>query len=134
MPPRTTQQGFTLMELLIVIAIVGILSAITIPSYQHYLQRARFTEVIMATTPYKMAVALALQEGDPITELTFGIDNIPAAPAATKNLAKLDIQQGVITATSTTAVGGYTYILTPDAVGSQWTVSGTCLEAGICKN
>lgn len=134
MSSQTAQQGFTLMELLIVIAIVGILSAITIPSYQHYLRRARFTEVIMATTPYKMAVALALQEGDPITELACGVDNIPAAPAATKNLAQLDIQQGIITATATAAAGGYTYVLTPDAVGSQWTVSGTCLDAGICKD
>ena len=127
-------RGFTLIELLIVIAIVSILASITIPSYQHYLRRARFTEVILSATPYKTAVSLALQEGDPLNELNLGSHNIPAAPQPTKNLASLDVQSGVITATATTAAGGYTYILSPDETGSLWTISGTCIEAGVCKS
>jgi prepilin-type N-terminal cleavage/methylation domain-containing protein len=126
-------QAFTLIELLIAIAIVGILTAIAIPSYRHYTEKARFSEVIMTTSPYKTSVALALQEGDQVQELDIGTHGIPQAPKATKNLASLDVAQGVITSTATKAAGGYTYILTPDEDGSHWTVGGTCVAAGICK-
>jgi len=126
--------GFTLIELLIVIAIISILASLTIPSYQQYLKRARFTEVILATSPYKIAVSIDAQEGTPLSELNLGTHDIPTAPTPTKNLASIDVHQGAITATATTEAGGYTYILTPDETGSQWTISGTCLAARVCKN
>jgi len=126
-------QAFTLIELLITIAIVGILAAIAIPSYRHYTEKARFTEIIMATSPYKTAVAIGLQEGDLLKDLNLGSHGIPPAPKPTNNLAGLDVAQGVITATATQTLGGYTYILTPDEDGSHWKVSGTCVAAGVCK-
>ncbi|OGT47225.1 MAG: hypothetical protein A3E83_02230 [Gammaproteobacteria bacterium RIFCSPHIGHO2_12_FULL_41_20] len=126
--------GFSLIELMIVIAIISILSMLAIPSYQQYTQRARFTEIILATTPFKTAIALALQQGIPINELMINTHDIPSAPAATKNLATLTVEKGVITATSTSSAGEATLILTPNMDGSQWTVSGSCLKVGLCAS
>jgi|SRR6185295_1775483 len=126
--------GFSLIELMIVVAIIGILTVIAIPSYQNYTKRARFAEVVAATEPYKTAIALALQEGDPITELTTRVNGIPEPPNPTANLLSLNITNGVITATSTPIAGNATFILTPNADGSTWTVAGTCIEAGLCHS
>jgi len=126
-------RAFTLIELLIVIAIISILAAISLPSYQHYTRRARFTEVILATLPYKTAIAIALQEGEPIETLNAGSNGIPLPPQPTENLSSLNVEQGVITATATQTAGGFTYVVSPDANGSIWTVEGTCLDAGLCK-
>lgn len=57
--------GFTLIELMIVVAIIGILASIAIPSYQNYTQKAKFTEVIQATAPFKLAIeTCTYQQGD----------------------------------------------------------------------
>lgn len=125
--------GFSLIELMIVVAIIGILSTIAIPSYQNYTQRARFAEVIAATEPFKTAISLALQQGAPLSELTNNSHGIPAEPAATKNLSSLKIENGVITATATATASGSTYILKPNTDGSVWVVDGTCIKAGLCE-
>lgn len=132
----TFDLGFSLIELMIVVAIIGILSVIAIPSYQNYAQRARFTEVIAATAPFKTAVSLALQEGESISELNNGAHGIPPSPAATKNLSSVIVDKGVITSTATDAAGGgATYILSPtNTDGSAWKVSGTCVEKELCES
>lgn len=125
-------RAFTLIELLIVITIIALLTSISLPSYRHYLQRARFAEVMLATSPYKIAIAIALQEGTSIDTLNTGVNGVPKAPRSTKNLENLTVEQGIITATASQTAGGFTYILSPDENGSTWTVGGTCIEAGLC--
>jgi len=119
--------------LMIVVAIIGILAMIAIPSYQTYTQRARFAEVISASDVFKTAVSLALQQGTSLAELANGVHGIPPEPKATKNLASIKVENGVITATGTELVGNASFILKPSSDGSTWSVSGTCIKAGLCN-
>ncbi|RDI41785.1 pilin [Aquicella lusitana] len=125
--------GFSLIELMIVVSIIGILAMIAAPSYQHYTQRARFAEVISIADSFKTAVSLALQQGASSAELTHGKYGIPAEPKSTQNLASLHVESGVITAISTERAGNATYVLKPSAEGSVWTISGSCLKSGFCN-
>jgi len=124
--------GFSLIELMIVVAIIGILTVFAIPSYKNYTERARFSEVIMATQPFKTAISLAIQQGAELNELTHNVYGIPPEPKPTKNIASIKVSNGTITATSTKAAGQATLILIPDQEGNVWSVSGTCLNAGLC--
>lgn len=125
--------GFSLIELMIVVAIIGILTVFAIPSYKNYTERARFSEVIIATEPFKTAISLALQQGAELNELTHNVYGIPPPPTPTKNIASIKVSNGIITATSTKAAGHATLILTPDQEGNVWNISGSCLNAGLCN-
>lgn len=134
MTPFSQHNGFSLIELMIVVSIIGILAAIAIPSYQTYAMRARFAEVIATTHVFKTAVSLALQQGIPPLEISTGNQGIPPEPKSTKNLASLKVEGGVITATASTLCENATYILKPNAEGSAWSVSGSCIKKGLCHD
>jgi type IV pilus assembly protein PilA len=125
---KQVQKGFTLIELMIVVAIIGILAAVAIPAYQDYTVRARVSEGLALTSAAKLAVAENAANG---TALNLGYTAIgnTAATGATANVNGLVIDgtNGVITVSYTTkvaAAAANTVIVTPTAAGAAL-VSGT---------
>ena len=135
---QTNQKGFTLIELMIVIAIIGILAAVALPAYQDYTKRAKFSEVVAAAAPYKLAIDIALQTSKTgcttLALMSAAKCGIPAAAGASGVVASVGVSNGVITATGTGDVNGATYVLTPQGTTPpiQWVQSGTCDSLSMC--
>ena len=134
------QAGFTLLELLMVIAVIGILATIAVPRLQNYSNKARFTEVINATTPYKVAVERCLTEHT-ATDCDAGSNGIPMGfTVAQGRVASVGVVDGEITATGVAAefpnngASAPDYKLTPTSGnnGVTWAVKGSCGTDGLC--
>lgn len=132
---KVKQAGFTLLELLMVIAVIGILATIAVPRLQNYSNKARFTEVVNSVAPYKAAVEICLLN-NVATACNAGAFGIPAGFNTVQGrVASVDVAGGVITATGTADVNGATYQLTPtlNANSVTWVSGGTCQAQGLCN-
>lgn len=121
------QAGFTLIELMIVVAIVGILAAVAIPAYQDYTARARSTEGIAATAPYKQGVVDCFNDQGDLANCTGGNNGVPADnTTGYGNIADITVTSGIITVTGTNGLSG-TLTLTPSITGNvlTWAATGT---------
>ena len=115
------QKGFTLIELMIVVAIVGILAAVAIPAYQDYTVRAQVTEGLSLATAAKVAVSefFATNGGLPNSNVSAGIATSESISGNHVNNVNIP-SSGLITVVfSATAVAGDTIILTPNTAGGR---------------
>ena len=145
---KKVQQGFTLIELMIVVAIIGILAAVAIPAYSNYTKKARFSEVVTGVAALKTALETCAADQQGFANCAAGSNGVPAnITAGTGKMASLTTVIGSntgakITATAVTTGGlaGENYILdgTYDLTGVNGVMWATdtvssCLAANICK-
>lgn len=136
-------KGFTLIEVLITVTIIGLLASIAIPYYTLYLNRAKFSEVILATSIYKnsIEVVFTTRNKNNLNGFDGGKLGIPEnnSPQIVphKYISKATVTNGVIYIESTITLNGIntTYILTPIIKSDNtlaWNTSGNCIDAGLC--
>jgi type IV pilus assembly protein PilA len=140
---RKVQQGFTLIELMIVVAIIGILAAIAIPQYQDYVTRSKLSTVATAADPVKLAIAMYMQENAgvfPPSATSMGLSGgaMPAAAGGSSVVGAMTLNAADFDVAIVNMGGNYTkvnYKPAINAAGTQidWTVTCTTKDANMTK-
>lgn len=135
------RKGFTLIELMIVIAIVAILVTVAVPSYQNYTKKAAMSELLQAAAPYRSEVELCVYNTNGTANCTAGSNGIQDETGEKgKYIKSVKVSAGVITVAGKGSLDGIGYKLTAEgnaADGVTWKADcGTNAElfpAGFCS-
>ena len=123
---KSLQQGFTLIELMIVVAIIGILAAVALPAYQDYTVRARVSELILGASGARTSISEHCQNANSCG----GLNTAAIVITTTKYISAFAVSAaGVVNVTSKTAIGttaAVTVTLSPSWTGTtaDWTCTG----------
>ena len=137
MKNKRTQSGFTLIELMIVVAIIGVLASLALPAYSNYTKKAKFAEVVSAGSAVKSSIDVCYQTKgalglcDEFSELSIAALSVTGGA----NVASVAIDTdtaGEIEVTGATTVDDATYTLTPTAGNGTLTWAAACSNDAFC--
>jgi type IV pilus assembly protein PilA len=136
---RQLQQGFTLIELMIVVAIIGILAAVALPAYKDYTKRAKMSEVILASSACRTSVTEVYQSNNAASLPAANNWGCESSTPTSKYVAKIETDanggiQVTVQGFGDTTIDGTTVSLVPTAAGKAAITGSAPLSEWTCGN